>query len=245
MNHTETTSAAWLRRDGLRGEVDFTMMYVAHDAFSRDLSRLIQISSAGRAHTSQAQAIWAMFSRQLHVHHTAEDTSLWPGLRAAVADADEIAVLDAMEAEHAALDPQLERVEAALHGQDDASLVTQLRDLASGLAAHMQHEEDAALPLVDRRLGAPGGPHSDATSASHRVASAAAPNTCPGSSTRRLSRPSERFSACFRCWRASSTAAYGSRDIGAQPTSPDAPHSTLRATHPARPKPSPGADTAR
>ena len=57
MNHTETTSAAWLRRDGLRGEVDFTMMYVAHDAFSRDLSRLIQISNAGRAHTSQAQAI--------------------------------------------------------------------------------------------------------------------------------------------------------------------------------------------
>src|SRR6266571_330771 len=146
MNHTETTSAAWLRRDGLRGEVDFTMMYVAHDAFSRDLSRLIQISRAGRTHTPQAQAIWAMFSHQLHVHHTAEDTSLWPRLRVAVTDADEIAVLDA----------QLERVEAALHGRDDASLVTRLRDLASGLAAHMQHEEYAALPLVDRRLGRAG-----------------------------------------------------------------------------------------
>jgi hemerythrin-like domain-containing protein len=156
MNHTETTSAAWLRRDGLRGEVDFTMMYVAHDAFSRDLSRLIQISSAGRAHTSQAQAIWAMFSRQLHVHHTAEDTSLWPRLRVAVTDADDIAVLDAMEAEHAALDPQLEGVEAALHGRDGAGLVTRLRDLASGLAAHMRHEEDAALPLIDRRLGRAG-----------------------------------------------------------------------------------------
>ena len=156
MNHTETTSAAWLRRDGLRGEVDFTMMYVAHDAFSRDLSRLIQISRAGRAHTPQAQAIWAMFSHQLHVHHTAEDTSLWPRLRVAVTDAEEIAVLDAMQAEHAALDPQLERVEAALHGRDDASLVTRLRDLASGLAAHMRHEEDAALPLVGRRLGRAG-----------------------------------------------------------------------------------------
>jgi hypothetical protein len=156
MNHTETSGAAWLRRAKLRGEVDFTMMYVAHDAFSRDLSRLIQIGSAGRAHTPQAQATWAMFSRQLHVHHTAEDTALWPRLRAAVTDADEIAVLDAMAAEHAELDPQLVRVEAALHGRDGAGLVTQLRDLASGLAAHMQHEEEAALPLIDRRLGRAG-----------------------------------------------------------------------------------------
>jgi hypothetical protein len=39
--------------------------------------------------------------KQLHIHHTGEDTSLWPRLRAAVSSAGEVAVVDAMDAEHA------------------------------------------------------------------------------------------------------------------------------------------------
>lgn len=156
MNHTETASAKWMRRAGLRGRVDFTMMYVAHDAFSRDLSRLIQLSNAGRAHAPEALAIWDMFSRQLHIHHTAEDAGLWPRLRAVVTDRDEIAVLDAMEAEHAYLDPQLERADRALQRGGGAGFTTLLDELESGLAAHMRHEEEAALPLIERRLGPSG-----------------------------------------------------------------------------------------
>jgi iron-sulfur cluster repair protein YtfE (RIC family) len=153
---TETVRDAWQRRAALKGDVDFTMMYVAHDAFNRDLTRLVKASQEGRGFTPEADATWRMFSQQLHTHHTAEDTSLWPRLRAVVTAADEIAILDAMEAEHAELDPLLERVDVALADRRESALVDELGELRARLAAHMRHEEDAALPLLERRLGAPG-----------------------------------------------------------------------------------------
>ncbi len=152
MTHTD----AWRERTPLDGEVDFTMMYVAHDAFARDLGRLAAASERGQAQTPQAFATWGMFKKQLHVHHTAEDTSLWPRLRAAVFAPEDVAVLDAMDAEHAAIDPQLERVDAAMADYDAAGLTAGLAALAAGLTAHMRHEEDAALPLVDTHLGRSG-----------------------------------------------------------------------------------------
>jgi hypothetical protein len=61
-----------------------------------------------------------------------------------------------MEAEHAEIDPRLERIEAALADRLADQLVVELEGLAAGLAAHMRHEEDGALPLVERRIGAAG-----------------------------------------------------------------------------------------
>jgi hypothetical protein len=132
------------------------MMYIAHDAFNRDLFRLLVAARAGQGFSSAALATWQLFSRQLHTHHTAEDTALWPRLRAAVEDEQERSLLDAMEAEHGELDPRLERIDATLAVRFTDGLVTELEGLADGLAAHMRHEEDAALPLVERRIGAAG-----------------------------------------------------------------------------------------
>ncbi len=153
---TETPGQAWSRRATLAGEVDFTMMYIAHDAFNRDLFRLLVAARAGQGFSPAALATWQLFGRQLHTHHTAEDTALWPRLRAAVEDEQERSLLDAMEAEHGELDPRLERIDATLAVRFTDGLVTELEDLADGLAAHMRHEEDAALPLVERRIGAAG-----------------------------------------------------------------------------------------
>jgi iron-sulfur cluster repair protein YtfE (RIC family) len=153
---TETPTQAWSRRTAHAGEVDFTMMYVAHDAFNRDLTRLLAAARAGSGFSPAALATWQLFSRQLHTHHTAEDTALWPRLRAAVEAEEERSLLADMEAEHAELDPRLERIEAALADRVAGQLVTELEGLAAGLAAHMRHEEDAALPLVERRIGAAG-----------------------------------------------------------------------------------------
>ncbi|AKU15082.1 hemerythrin domain-containing protein [Luteipulveratus mongoliensis] len=152
---TETPEQARQRRAPLRGRVDFTMMYVAHDAFNRDLDRLTRAAERGDGFTSEAEATWRMFSKQLHTHHTAEDTALWPPLRDAVAETD-LTVLDAMEDEHAQIDPRLEAVDAAFADRDSASLGRELRALATGLALHMRHEEEAALPLLERTLGAAG-----------------------------------------------------------------------------------------
>lgn len=153
---TETPAQAWSRRGARPGEVDFTMMYVAHDAFRRDLARLLAAARAGEGLSPAALATWQLFSRQLHTHHSAEDTALWPRLRAAIEVEEERVLLDEMEAEHSELDPRLARIEAALESRRVDGLVSELDGLARGLSAHMRHEEDAALPLVERRIGAHG-----------------------------------------------------------------------------------------
>lgn len=151
---TETIDEAWRRRTSRAGAVDFTMMYVAHDAFTRDLDRLVQAAREGRAAAPEAQATWAMFNRQLHTHHRAEDASLWPRVRAAELDAEDLAVLDAMEDEHGRLDPLLERVDEGMRRRADP--VDDLVQLTALLTAHMRHEEEAALPIVERRIGPAG-----------------------------------------------------------------------------------------
>ncbi len=154
--YTETHADAWKRRASLIGSVDFTMMYVAHDAFNRDLWRLIAASEEGDGLSPAAIATWRSFSKQLHTHHNAEDAALWPRLYSAVADPDEIQILKDMEAEHGSLDPRLEQIDAAIEAGDAVALGAELKALAQGLSQHMIHEEQAALPLLERRTGAAG-----------------------------------------------------------------------------------------
>lgn len=149
-------SMTWGERIPLAGNVDFTLMYIAHDAFARDLARLRATLAREHLATPAAQASWRMFERQLHVHHTTEDTALWPRLRAVDLSAAETAVLDDMEREHAAIDPWLEAVADGFAQQDAAALAESVQALAVGLLAHMRHEEQAALPLVDVHLGQRG-----------------------------------------------------------------------------------------
>lgn len=151
----ETPDQTVRRRASLRGTVDFTMMYVAHDAFNRDLSRLIDAIDRGGL-SSAAERTWRVFTEQLHTHHTAEDKALWPPLRNAVSARADHAVLDAMEQEHAALDPRIDVVQAAFDNHEIPVLVSELAELADGLAKHMRHEENTALPLLDRTLGEAG-----------------------------------------------------------------------------------------
>lgn len=144
------------RRPRPAGEVDFTFMYAAHDAFHRDLRRLVAAVDAGHSADPAVRTGWATFKNQLHLHHTAEDRWLWPAVRAKVTRPDEMSVLDAMEAEHLHLDPLLSQVDAALVASDLAGLAEGASALATALTAHMEHEEDYALPLVEAHLGAQG-----------------------------------------------------------------------------------------
>jgi iron-sulfur cluster repair protein YtfE (RIC family) len=156
-NHAiETRADAWARRAALAGDVDFTMMYIAHDAFNRDLANLVDAAESGRERTPQAAGTWSVFNRQLHTHHTAEDTALWPRLRAVATEPAEQAILDAMEAEHASLDPTLTQIDKAMADHDHEAATGGLNRLAAALSAHMVHEETEALPLLERRLGNDG-----------------------------------------------------------------------------------------
>jgi len=140
----------------LPGAVDFTMMYAAHDAFSRDLELLVSACTGGNAWRTVDHARWKTFTTQLHIHHHAEDEALWPPLRNTALDRDEIATLDAMELEHAAIDPNLVDVDSAIAADNPSALAAPLLRLRDGLAEHMRHEENAALPMIEKRLGPAG-----------------------------------------------------------------------------------------
>jgi hypothetical protein len=124
-------------------ELDMTMMYAVHDAFRRDLEPVAQMTARSEA--------WNVFERFLHAHHVAEDEALWPVLRGTLADrTEDLALLDEMEAEHAALGPLLEAIDDAL---DDGQSAPDARaELSAQLQAHLRHEEETALPVIDRML---------------------------------------------------------------------------------------------
>ncbi|MFD5073966.1 hemerythrin domain-containing protein [Streptomyces sp. NPDC058371] len=132
--------------------IDLTVMYAAHDAFRRDLERLAEAAARGTADTPPVHAGWDNFRRQLHIHHTAEDSDLWPRVERAVADRpQDVALLAEMEAEHARLDPLLTAVDQALH-QGSADIAALVHALAAALGDHLEHEEKSALPLIQEVL---------------------------------------------------------------------------------------------
>ncbi len=139
---------------------DMTMMYVMHDALRRDLDRIVRVTARtddDPKHILRTAAGWEMFKSYLHVHHTTEDQLLWPPTREFLPENSQAtALLDAMEAEHAAIDPLLAAIDAALADRDSGPRrLGQLADaLASALREHLDHEEKEGLPLIDMAITA-------------------------------------------------------------------------------------------
>ncbi len=123
-----------------------TMMYALHDALRRELDRVARLTETPDG-LLKATVTWDLFTTYLHIHHTSEDDALWPALRKVVPETD-LALLDAMEAEHAVIDPALAAVESSAAG-DLAENVAVLRDR---LTAHLRHEERETLPLIAATL---------------------------------------------------------------------------------------------
>ena len=138
-------------------DLDFTLMYAAHDAFRRDLRRLTAAAQEGRGADPAVLAGWDVFTRQLDLHHLAEDAALWPQMRDKLAARpDDLALLDEMEAEHANIDPLLDNVDAVLGDSDPVRLREHAANLSAALNHHLDHEESAGLPLVAEVLDADG-----------------------------------------------------------------------------------------
>ncbi|MFC7548522.1 hemerythrin domain-containing protein [Plantactinospora sp. GCM10030261] len=143
---------------GTGHRLDMTMMYTFHDALRRDLDRLARITA--RADDDPRQLLrsalgWQLFTTYLRVHHTAEDIAVWPAMTRALAGRpDDLALLDAMEAEHAAIDPLLAAVDAALADPEAGPerLAAAVDALRTELTGHLRHEETEALALIDATL---------------------------------------------------------------------------------------------
>jgi hemerythrin-like domain-containing protein len=142
------------------GDADLTIMIGAHDALRRDLVSLARTAtSANRSDPAKAQSIatgWAVFKRQLHLHHTAEDELIWPALRERLGTSENaLSVLAEMEAEHEQIDPLLAAVDGAFARQPGTDRLADVIDALTGtMTGHLTHEERDGLPLIGAALTA-------------------------------------------------------------------------------------------
>ena len=137
---------------------DMTMMYAIHDALRRDLDHIARVTprlNDDPKHILRTALGWEMFKSYLELHHTAEDDMLWPPMRQALAgDSAGATLLDAMEAEHSAIDPLLVSIDAALADRESGpQRLGELTDtLAIALRGHLDHEESEGLALIDATI---------------------------------------------------------------------------------------------
>lgn len=140
------------------GPVDMQAMYVMHHGFRRDLRRFAEAVRrtpvADRATWVLLHQRWELFAEVLHHHHSGEDAGLWPWLRERCAP-EHLAMLDAMEAEHAEIDPLLtscadgfRRLAEAADEDTRAALAVRVVAARDGLGRHLAHEETEAIALI-------------------------------------------------------------------------------------------------
>jgi iron-sulfur cluster repair protein YtfE (RIC family) len=146
------------------GPHDQTGMYVMHHAFRRDLTAFeaaVRQTPVGDRSTWQAlQSRWERFATILHHHHEVEDRSIWPVLVAHAeqsGDGEAQRTLQAMEDEHADIDPALAAVRQGFasmveHPCDDHrnALDVHVTAMRASLLDHLRHEETEALPYLQR-----------------------------------------------------------------------------------------------
>jgi hypothetical protein len=146
-------------------KLDMSMMFAMHDALRRDIAQVGRIASRrddNPAKLLRAALGWELFKKFLLVHHQSEDDALWPPLRAAVAgQPDRVELVEAMEAEHSAIEPLLTAIDAAAADPDYGyqRFGDIIHELSATLTAHLTHEETDGLPLIDASLTHPQWQH--------------------------------------------------------------------------------------
>jgi hypothetical protein len=187
-------------------QLDMSMMFAMHDALRRELVQVARTASrrdGNPARRLHATLGWELFKKFLLVHHRSEDDTLWPALRAhAAGAAGWLALVDALEAEHATIDPLLTAIDAAAADPDAGyqRFGDIVDELVTKLTAHLAHEETDGLPLIDASLTPQESQASPRT-----TPSGSAPTrrcTCPRCSMTPARRLSTRSSASSRrrCW---------------------------------------------
>jgi hemerythrin-like domain-containing protein len=164
---TNHTASAWPEQVTFPGQtaahpgpVDMMMMYVMHHGFRRDLTAFAAAAMATPVDARDSwQALaerWDLFSEVLHHHHSGEDAGLWP-LLMTLTDDDGRRVLEAMEAEHAEIDPILRSCAAGFarlsgHADEDAraALAVRLCAAKESLGRHLRHEETEAIAIIQQ-----------------------------------------------------------------------------------------------
>ena len=139
-------------------KLDVSMMFAMHDALRRELvqvERIARRTEDNPGRLLRAALGWELFKKFLLVHHQSEDDTLWPALRTNVAgQPSRLALTDALEAEHAVIEPLLTAIDAAAADPDYGyqRFGDIVDELITKLTAHLAHEETEGLPLIDASL---------------------------------------------------------------------------------------------
>jgi deazaflavin-dependent oxidoreductase (nitroreductase family) len=132
-----------------------------HWGFRRDLAgftTVVAVTPVGdRRAWARLSRRFALFAGVLHKHHTGEDAGLWPLLAERGADRS---TLDALEAEHAVIDPLLADCRAGLAALAEGrggtaerdALAARITDLRDALDGHLAHEESDGMAQVQAHL---------------------------------------------------------------------------------------------
>ncbi len=168
---TTSSSATWPRQLRLPGQaaapegpIDMRTMYLMHHAFRRDLDLFAAAVRNTPAEDRDTWSLladrWELFAEVLHKHHTAEDDLIWPVVTR-LAGPEDVAVLEAMEAEHEEIDPLLESCAAgfrrlARRTDEDtrAALAVRVHAARESLRRHLAHEETEAIAIIQRVVSA-------------------------------------------------------------------------------------------
>lgn len=138
--------------------VDVRDMIVVHTAMLRELrlapGAVTRVPVGDGRRAAAVDRHLGFVCDLLHHHHLGEDELLWPKLRDRVPAAT-VAVLDAVEAQHAGIDASLERLGTARSGWTASPdidtrgvLVAELVVLHALLTEHLDFEETSVLPLA-------------------------------------------------------------------------------------------------
>lgn len=132
--------------------VDLAMNGMVHRALLRELDR-VQACVESDDVPAARKHYW-FFSEQLHLHHETEDEYLWAVVRERTDQQEQIATLDAMDAEHRQLLTALQLCDEDFAG--DAALpadtLVDLNTLQLLLAAHFAHEEAEGQAILETYL---------------------------------------------------------------------------------------------
>ncbi|MFF2998573.1 nitroreductase/quinone reductase family protein [Streptomyces sp. NPDC057950] len=123
---------------------------VVHDAFRRELTLIrAEFATSGTHLGAQLRVNCLALCQGLHQHHTGEDIGLFRVL--ADRHPEHAPLLDRLRGEHgriAALAGELRRVVGEKHA-DPALVLPEVVRLTEALEAHLTHEEDQLIPILD------------------------------------------------------------------------------------------------
>jgi hemerythrin-like domain-containing protein len=128
-----------------------TALMMSHHGFRRDLmlfARALQRVAAGdETRVAALREEWKGLCEKLHGHHNAEDTGIFPHMKAEQPQLS--AVIDGLAADHRRIDPILEAGERAFAQLPDASAASAVvAELTALLDPHLATEEAQLIPFL-------------------------------------------------------------------------------------------------